>query len=48
MKPSSVFVLAAATMFLMAACAVKIEEGPSALAWAYLSLGAANLSFALL
>ena len=48
MKPSSVFVLGAALLFLAAHLSATFEEKPFPLQLAYFSLFVANLGFALL
>jgi len=48
MKPSSVFVLAAAVLFFVAAVAASVEGKSTALILAYASLALANIGFALL
>ncbi len=48
MKPSSVFILAAAIMFFVASFATVPEDTPADLGRAYFALGVANVFFAVL
>ena len=48
MKPSSVFVLAAAIMFLVATVFAMMESRPTPLIGAYFALFVANVGFSLL
>ena len=48
MKPSSVFVLAAAIMFLAATAFAMMENRPTSLIAAYFALFIANVGFSLL
>ena len=48
MKPSSVFVLAAAIMFLVATIFAMLENRPTPLVGAYFALCVANFGFSLL